>query len=661
MDHICDHSLPSTISANHTGNSQSHGINLMGVFAVTLQTLACLGYGAAILRFTNVQLSLRDDEQIAWALGLGTGVVGWFGFILGVSGHFSNIGYLLLLVAGLLSTVFAKDALVQCWQTLGAWRPTKSEGLCLIMIGLFAVCFLSNALIPPTNADSLAYHFYLPKYFNSLGHLEFVPRAIDGTSPMLPQMAYLPVYGLGGELAMTLWVMINGWIAAFLLFSLCRRYVSITWSLTVVLLFISVPAYVYGAGSGQVEVRIAIFVMIAAFSLSAAIQTGLLRHVIICAIAIGFFMASKYTGLIFAFACGIIIVIQKRGLVHGLVLTIISVSVGCQWYIWNATHTGDPVFPMLFETLVNHVDYKFWDARQNKLFVDNFLTTEKVLDPSILNFFRFPFVATFSDLEGLEASRTGFGPYIIMVIPFSIVGLWVSRKDYTANAILTVAMLIVVFYTVWFFVGSPQRVRHLLPIYPLALIIISIAAISGAKAMSSTSILAFGISVTLIIQLGGTALYSIGSIKHLVSDESREQFLSQRISNFSSVAWINQRLKPTDRVYIEQRELAYLINAPVYSGHPFTQVLIQPQAKKTNSMILRNQLFQQGITHLLVPNSYFGGNTAFSQLLARGCVEILKNFNPHVIQSRTLNTIGVDTGAVETGIYSAAIIQEEAC
>jgi hypothetical protein len=631
----------------------------MGVFAVVLQVIACLGYGAAILRVTNTKSELRDDEQLAWALGLGSGVIGWLGFFLGIGGFFNSTGYYLLLAIGLMGTVFVKGAIFQCWHSLAAWKPTKCESLCLLAIGLIAVFFLSGALVPPTDADSLAYHYYLPKYFNSLGHLEFVPRAVDGSTPMLAQMAYIPVYGLGGEMGLTLWVMANGWISAFLLFSLCRRFVSVAWSLTIVLLFISVPAYVYGAGSGQVEVRIAIFVMIAAFSLNAAIQTGLLRHVIVCAIAVGFFMGAKYTGLIFALACGIVIVMQKRWFVHGLVLTFVSVLVGCQWYIWNAVHTGDPVFPMLFETLVNHVEYKFWSAEQNQLFVDNYLSSEKILDPNFINLFRYPIIATFFDLQGLESSRTGLGPYMIMALPFAIIGIWYSRKTFAPSAILTITAIITVFYIVWFFAGSPQRVRHLLPIYPLALIVMTVCAIRGAKAVSSIPILALGISLILIIQLGGAGLFSIGSMKFIIGDQSRDQFLNNNISSYPSVVWINQRLKPTDRVFIEQRELAYLLNAPIYLGHPITQTLVQPQNNRSDATKLRDQLLQQGINYLLLPSVRFIGNTALGKLTALECINVLNTTIVKKIKSRTLEEISMGTARMAG--YSVARFYKEKC
>src|SRR3546814_20281685 len=82
---------------------------------------------------------------------------------------------------------------------------------------------LLEALSPPADADTSAYHFALPKYFVQLGGLEFVPRAVDGAIPMLIHMPYVPVLALGGELALTLWAGISGWAGILLVRSDARR------------------------------------------------------------------------------------------------------------------------------------------------------------------------------------------------------------------------------------------------------------------------------------------------------------------------------------------------------------------------------------------------------------------------------------------------------
>ena len=615
----------------------------MAVLIVGLQLISCLGYGALLLRMTGTQDTLRADEQIAWALGLGSGVIGWLMFFVGVGGLFTEAAYTLVLALGLAGTIYVKDPLIECGKSLRDWRPGRGEIVSLGALGLFGALSLAGALVPPTDADSLAYHFYLPKYFDSLGRIEFVPRAVDGAAPLLAQMAYLPVYGLGGEKALTIWVMANGWISAFLLFSLSRRFLSPEWSLVTTLLFITVPAYVYGAGAGQVEVRISIFVMIAAFSLSAAVRTGLVRHAVVCGIAVGFFMGSKYTGLLFALACGLIIVIQRRWFIHGAVLTGVSVLVGSQWYIWNMIHTGDPVFPMMFELLKDAVDYRYWDALQHRIFVEQYLNIEKSLDITITNFFGYPFIATFFDLEGLESSRTGLGPYGFVALPFAVLGMWFTRHRVSVNALLIVGGLAFLFCAIWFFAGSPQRVRHLLPIYPVILLVVSVAAVEGARKVSSVPILACGIVITLIIQFGGTALFSFGNVRHLIGANTRSQYIGDRVSGYSAVEWINGRLRSTDHVYIEQRELAYLIKSRVYLGHPLTQSLVKSHALAGDPQILRRQLLDQGISHFLLPTVSLADDNPLGQLVALGCINVVKSFKTKTLRSRTLEAFQRET------------------
>ncbi len=614
---------------------------MIAILVVLLQTLACLGYGALILRATGVNTELPAAERVTWALGLGTGVVGWLAFPLGIGGQFNGAGYGLLLGPGVIAAAIARTWLCETWREFRSWQPDRTEAALLSFVAVMTALFLASALAPPTDADSLTYHFYVAKDFDRLGRIEFIPRAVDGAVPMLVQLSYVPVYGLGGETAMTLWTFVTGLISALLLFTLARRHLEPAWSLALVALYISVPAYVYGAGSGQVEVRLVAFVMIAAFSLQAAMNTGRLNHVVVCAIAVGFFMGAKYTGLIFALACGIVIVMQRRWLSHGLVLTLVACVVGGQWYLWNAINTGDPVFPMLFETLHARIDYRFWDAAQHRVFVDTYLTLEKVLAPNLLNLIAYPVIATFFDSGGLEASKTGLGPFAILALPFAAAGLWRARGRIGRHPLFVVGALVAVFYVAWFFAGSPQRVRHLLPFYPLVLIVLGVAASSGARSASLASALGLGIAAVLVIQLGGAALFSYSTVMHLIRGESRAAYLERSITGFAAVNWLNTRLGSTDRVLTAQRELSYLLGAPTYFAHPYTQALVRLETPATDTASLARQLSHVSVTYLLLPERDFQTGTALQRLVAKGCVRTLETFATRRLASRTLSTAGL--------------------
>ncbi len=208
---------------------------MTAVGVVFLQALCCLGLGAAILRLFRITDALSPGERLTWAFAVGFGALGWLLFFLGVAGRFSAGPLLILLVTGACGSVLLR----------GSAAPSKrvdspsSFGAAdfVLMAGMaIAVGFnLLEGLAPPADADTLAYHFALPKQFLQAGTLEFVPRAVDGAVPLLVQMTYVPVLGLGGEGALTLWTMVSEWAATALVFVVCRRRLDRRWSLATAL------------------------------------------------------------------------------------------------------------------------------------------------------------------------------------------------------------------------------------------------------------------------------------------------------------------------------------------------------------------------------------------------------------------------------------------
>ena len=54
------------------------------VFTLVLETMACLGFGALMLRAVGVAGGLSAAERMTWAFALGFGAVGWAVFFLGL-------------------------------------------------------------------------------------------------------------------------------------------------------------------------------------------------------------------------------------------------------------------------------------------------------------------------------------------------------------------------------------------------------------------------------------------------------------------------------------------------------------------------------------------------------------------------------------------------
>jgi hypothetical protein len=613
--------------------------------ATVLLFLACIGVGAATLRLFGVLDGLRRIERLPWSFALGIGLLGWVTFFPAV---FEFIAPLHLIILCLVCT----GGLYFLFRAGFAPKDTpvldRNSWLLCAAIVLALAFDLLEGVSPPADADSLAYHFALPKQFLAAGKLEFVPRAADGAAPMLLHMTYMLALGMGGESALTLWAMVSGWMPALLVFALSRRYLDFNWSLTVALIFLTTPAVLYGGGSGQMETRLTLFALCAAFALADALRGGGIQYVILAGMFAGFFGGAKYTGLIFIAACGLTILMGRRRVSHGAVFGVVALVAGVQWYGWNWIHTGDPLFPLLFSHL-GVTDGAFWNAAQNSYFRASYFGTEAPISRSPLNLLTYPFWATLSGKIAFESSRTGFGPYGLLILPFAAAGVWKMRRRLLTSELVVPTLIIALFYGVWFYTGSSQRVRHLLPIYPVLLICLTVAAqrwISNTERRKPAGLV---VVLVVLIQFSGHALFARSYVQHVFSSETRDDFLRRNVAKYGAVSWINQNLTRNDKVLITERQLIYLVDVPVYYSHKAMEALIENYPAASDPAKFYKQLRRLKISHILAPHGITenrekapktGYQALRNMLISARCMESVKALYMDVGSSRTLPALG---------------------
>jgi len=613
---------------------------MTAVVVTALQILSCIGFGAMTMRVFHQDKFKDSATHIILAFAIGVGVLGWLMFFVGIAGFLSLEVLLALLLVGILGVVILLDpALIKPIKRLDWLEWVLIAGIIL------ALTFdLLEGLSPPADGDSLAYHFDLPKEFLLAGKIEFVPRIIDGAIPLLVQMTYIPMLEIGGEKAMTLWTMASGWGVAALLFSFSRSHLNRPWSLALTLIYLTTPAVVFGGGSGHVEVRLSLFVLIAAFFIIESLHTNDIRHTILAGLGIGFFMGAKYTGLLFACTCGLVLcglllTSNRRWFLHAIVLVISTMLAGSQWYIWNWIHTGDPVFPILFN-LIDYGGVAAWDSLHHKLLQDFIATAERSVPINFWWYLSYPFVATFNSLPTFESGRIGMGPYAILLLPFVLGGAWRFRHRLTKSKLWSISLIVLLFYTMWFFAGNSQRVRHLLPIYPLLLICLTAAAHRWVSATGHSHSLILAIILTIGIQLGGHGLFAINFARYVFSSESRDHFLARNVNEYEAIKWINDNLKATDTVYSMLRHVNYLFEIPNYYAHFIHEVTTDIRPTANNPKLFFHQLNKLKITHILVEKLSDNRVTGFEQwrpLAARGCLDQIKSIQYVLNASRTLS------------------------
>lgn len=607
--------------------------------------LASVGGGLVLLRGAGVLGELGRIERLALAFVLGLGVTGWLAFFPGVAGVYGQAAFaviLALLCGGLvLLRSPARDA--------GAVTPLSGiEWLLAAGIGLVLLMDLGEGLSPMADADTLAYHFETPRRYLEHGGIYAIQRAIDGATQLLLQMTYGVAMTLGGKAAAPLWTMISGWGLGAAFYVLARRHISRCWALAATLCLLSTPAIVYGAGTGQVEARLAAFALVAAYaaalSATAGARTRQLGWAVVAGLAAGFFAGSKMTGLIFAFAVCLSLAGGGESLRRMAAFSAAVALAGFQWYVFNWTQTGDPVFPMLWRYVDLAPGFP-WDARIDAS-LQQVWAGEVPIGRTIGWYLAYPFRTVFAPLPAFESLLTGVGPVTIIALPFAILG-WIHRKSEVASPLFRLAAVALIFYSIWFFFGPSLRVRHLLPVYPLVLICVFVAAHRFLRTRQAMrGIFAAGLAALLTVQLGGQAIFSKKFLTHLASGENQADFLRRSVSGYDGIAWLNQHLSEDDRVLVVSREWLYLLDIPYFLAHPNIQnlVSIYPGAGDLDRFL--SQLSRQKITHIAVPAHFLeaGGSGALERFLRAlspaPCIRNIADVESRAIRSRTLSGSG---------------------
>ncbi|NQU57170.1 MAG: hypothetical protein HQ513_08040 [Rhodospirillales bacterium] len=418
------------------------------------------------------------------------------------------------------------------------------------------------------------------------------------------------------------------------------------------MIWLTTPVVLYGGGAGHVEVRNAGFVLLAVAALMRGKEDGWLRYVAIAGLAAGLFIASKYTGLLFAVAVLPALLTFKRWPLQGAVFGVMAMLAGFQWYLWNFLNTGDPVFPMLFP-LIGSADYPYWDAAHHLALHNDLFMGERAVDNTPLWMLVYPFLATFSTSGAFDSERAGMGPFLLLILPFVVGGFWRYRQEIKSGPWLVAIITLSVFYGLWFLSGSSQRVRHLTPLYPIALLVSAYLAARWSEHAKATWPLCVAVFLALGIQMAGHGASSLNYARHVFTGESRDDFYERNISGYAAVEWINANLTDEDKVMFVNRQLNYLINVPSYYAHPSNEVFVDIRSDAGNPGRYYRQLQDRGITHILTSSPPMdrpatkvesSGAGQWRALLAAGCMQEINRLPYRSIRSRSLNASGPIAG-----------------
>lgn len=556
-----------------------------------VMTAGSLGWGAMAVRLAVPLKGMGLVPATTLCFGLGMGLLGWWGFVLGALGCFTAPYAWALCLAGIPGLVFLPRP-VMAPRQLG-WANT----LLLIYLLMIALGDALEAIPPPTDADSLAYHFAIPRQMSLTGHLVFVPRGADGAVPLIQQTGYGIALLMGGEGVMTGWAALTGWVAVAVTFVLARRWLCVTWSLALAALMASLPAFLYGAGSGQVEARMAAFIGILVWALMESRHTPGKGWAMLAGMAAGLAIGSKYPALFLALLGGLLLLPQRKGLAKASLYGVVALVVGGQWYGWNWWNSGDPVFPMLFG-IVPYAPGISWDAEQNAAFKHWIASAELPLVRDWQEFLIYPFRLSFFPHEAMESGRTGLGPWPALMLPPAFVFLWLSRRRLRHSDMAIPLFLCFGFYVLWFWFGASQRVRHYLPLMPLALVLLTVACLRLTTNGVAKRFMAAALVVCLMIQAGAQVVFVRPTLSFLAGGEDRQAYLRRLVERYAAQEWLNAHKAEIGHVLITVRQWLYFsdTNATYFTPNQTGYFNLNRSADD-----VWGQLRRFGITHLALP------------------------------------------------------------
>jgi hypothetical protein len=140
-----------------------------------------------------------------------------------------------------------------------------------------------------------------------------------------------------------------------------------------------------------------------------------------------------------------------------------------------------------------------------------------------------------------------------------------------------------------------------------------------------------GTAAALAVGLGGSVVYAAQFAPVVVGTESRDQFLTEKVSNYEGVEWLNRQLGPEDKVATDIWALLYL-KVPYTTFGTMGDVLpLNAGAQATRSFVAK-----QGVTRIAILDSDKERERQVGYLNAR----LIARVSVRSVQSRTRGDFG---------------------
>jgi len=505
--------------------------------AVLLALLAWL-VGVALL--TTLHVSVGGSAAHALALGLGSGVIAYSVFGLGLVG---------LLNGPLMGGTFAALAIASGLllrrhdiRRLMRWEPiTRIDSFMLGAGALAAAGVLPYVYAPEVTYDAVYYHLAMVRGFLEQGSVSQLPNLFASNFPLVPQLVYASAAGLSGELDSAKLVhLFVGLGVALAIFATASQLAGRYAGLVAVTLWLGVPLVLWEMSTAYVDLFSVFYVMLSVLATILWSRQRDPNYALIAGAFFGLGLGIKVSAAFPTVALGgavlILFIRNRREFATWIGAGATALALGAPWYLRSYLLTGNPVFPFLNSVFRSPQ----WEPVNENF---NFSGFGLGSGPMDLLFLPIRLVTESSRFGEMPDGALGLLPVIGAL---ALAGGMIARDRRYATLALAATG------TTVFWFASAQYGRYLLPILAI------LAALAGALTANLARRAArpvIGALLSLILGLSfvgylGTVATVPGYVpwKVVLGGQNRGDYLNVALRHYAAYSWMAEHIPPTAQV-----------------------------------------------------------------------------------------------------------------
>ncbi len=379
------------------------------------------------------------------------------------------------------------------------------------------------------------------------------------------------------------------------------------WAWLAAAMVAGVPTVFEVAGSGYVDLALALYVTLAIRSIARWWDTQDRANLAESGLALGFALAVKLTAGFVVFVCALIVLLRarraeaespqgRRGpLVAGLAALAGAVALGCPWYLRTWARTGSPVFPFFANVWPGRAPG--WDQERSAMLV-GFNALYGGTHKGPVDYLLTPFLLSLTGQREVAAAYEG-----VLGVSFLVGAALVVWAFARLDTELKIAAVAGGAFFVWWLV-SAQVLRYLLPALPLLAV-----ASAGAGAVLTTSgavgrSLRWALAAPVIAGEIVIVAWFVGDnpLLAMTGAEPRAAYLERRLDYYSYYRLIHESLPASVKIWlVDVRRDTYHLDRPYVGDYLFEDYTL----RKWIELALSGRDVQQraraaGITHVLI-------------------------------------------------------------